>query len=250
MDIARALKVASEKKGNLPTLSHVQTVQVPSEMEKKILANRIAQKAFRERKQQKMKALEQRVAELSHLTRMNSAECKRCQFFQNSALESEDRIRALEQNLAALQKQNELLKSLVSGRKGTAEAIAGCASNQPPAPAPAPPELTLDTILSGTSSMPPVMRYSTDINSPNVHPLLKSPLNGRSATTPHTTQVGALPSPIASITATTSAGAGSADFSSFLTLNYQHHHRNMAPGGSNNQGLGLKLESEDWRFLL
>ncbi|KAI8839703.1 hypothetical protein BJ741DRAFT_647370 [Chytriomyces cf. hyalinus JEL632] len=244
MDISQPLKAAAEKKLNLPILSHVQTVQVPSEMEKKILANRIAQKAFRERKQQKMKALEQRVAELSHLTRMNSAECKRCQFFQNTALESEDRIAALEQNLAVLQKQNELLKSLVSGRKGTAEAAAAiaCASNQQ-----TPPELTLDTLLSGTSSMANVVRYSTDINSPNVHPLLKSPQNGRNATTPHTTQVGALPSPIASITATTSAGAGSADFSSFLTFNCQRH--NMAPGGSN-QGLGLKLESEDWRFLL
>ncbi|KAJ3237702.1 hypothetical protein HDU81_009085 [Chytriomyces hyalinus] len=240
MDLSKALKAAAEKKGNLPILSHVETVQVPSEMEKKILANRIAQKAFRERKQQKMKALEQRVAELSHLSRMNSAECKRCVFLQNTALESEDRISALEQSLAVLQKQNELLKSLVSGRKESVEAAIACASNQPP-------ELTLDTLLSGTSSMPAVMRYSTDINSPNVHPLLKSPSNGRSATTPHTTHVGALPSPNASVTATASAGAGSADFSSILTFNYQRH--NM-PAGTSNQGLGLKLESEDWRFLL
>ncbi|KAJ3405705.1 hypothetical protein HDU80_000873 [Chytriomyces hyalinus] len=97
---------------------------------KKALANRAAQKAFRERKKQHMKDLERQVVELSQMCRIqpsnstatttpllrssSSSSCSHCHMHQKQAQDNADAVLALELAVANLQKQNSLLRSLVS----------------------------------------------------------------------------------------------------------------------------------------
>ncbi|KAI8837170.1 hypothetical protein BJ741DRAFT_603954 [Chytriomyces cf. hyalinus JEL632] len=101
-----------------------------SEADKKALANRAAQKAFRERKKQHMKDLERQVVELSQICRMqgttrgsgsSSSACNNCFMHQKQAQDDMERIMNLEQALANMQKQNSLLRSLVANSESSRE---------------------------------------------------------------------------------------------------------------------------------
>ncbi|KAI8839704.1 hypothetical protein BJ741DRAFT_598440 [Chytriomyces cf. hyalinus JEL632] len=90
---------------------------------KKAYANRAAQKAFRERKKQHMKDLERQVVELSQMCRIQSSNsctttlrssCSHCHVYQKQAQDNAEAVVALELAVANLQKQNSLLRSLVS----------------------------------------------------------------------------------------------------------------------------------------
>ncbi|KAJ3266853.1 hypothetical protein HDU77_009313 [Chytriomyces hyalinus] len=95
---------------------------------KKAFANRAAQKAFRERKKQRMKDLERQVVELSQMCRIQSSNstttttpllrrsssCSHCHMHQKQAQDNAEAVLALELAVANLQKQNSLLRSLVS----------------------------------------------------------------------------------------------------------------------------------------
>ncbi|TPX78023.1 hypothetical protein CcCBS67573_g00661 [Chytriomyces confervae] len=103
-----------------------------SEADKKALANRAAQKAFRERKKQHMKDLERQVVELSQICRMqgstrssgsSSSACNNCYMHQKQAQDDMERIMNLEQALANMQKQNSLLRSLVANTESSRDTV-------------------------------------------------------------------------------------------------------------------------------
>ncbi|KAJ3075574.1 hypothetical protein HDU98_007684 [Podochytrium sp. JEL0797] len=91
-----------------------------SGVQKKAEQNRLAQKAFRERKSNIMKALDQKVSDLAHFCKMattasgqGDGSCVTCTLEKMRADDAVNKCQILEQQVAVLQKQNSLLKSLV-----------------------------------------------------------------------------------------------------------------------------------------